>query len=88
MASGLPTGGKGGCDGKRACLAVSMPAVVERVAFVIAEQEICGKLPTSSSSGPRMRIEELFDLMGVLATLVFLALVLGWLACSVSAALA
>ncbi|UGB44144.1 hypothetical protein LQ772_08975 [Frateuria edaphi] len=65
-----------------------MPAVVERVAFVIAEQEICGKLPASSCSGPRMRIEELFDLMGVLATLVFLALVLGWLACSVSAALA
>lgn len=59
-----------------------------RVAFVIAEQEISGKLPAPSSSGRLMRIEELFDLMGVLATLVFVALVLGWLACSVSAVLA
>jgi uncharacterized membrane protein YciS (DUF1049 family) len=35
-----------------------------------------------------MRTEELFDLAGLLATVVLVAVVLGWLACSVLATLA
>jgi hypothetical protein len=35
-----------------------------------------------------MRTEQLFDLAGLLATVVLVAVVLGWLACSVLATMA